>query len=247
MRKLLSFSLVVCCLFPLLTFGQATPSQRQIKVMGEAVVNVEPDKVIVTLGIETTHKDITTAKADNTKIVQKVTALCEQHGVESGNIRTDHLYIEPRYDDNYRKTTFLAYYVRNTLAVTITDVTTLDALLTELLQIGVNYVHGVEFQTTKFKEYRQQARELALKAAQEKAAQMTAVLGVKIGQPMDITEMENASNWWYSSWWGYGRSQSMSQNVMQNAGSGAPGEPTETVALGKIAIRAKVQVTFALE
>lgn len=246
MKKLLLLWIIAGVFFPKTALGESQPTHRQITVMGEAVVNVEPDSVVLTLGIETADKEIAAAKAANARIIQKVIAVCTQHGVEQKNIGTDHLYLEPRYDDYYKKQGFLAYYVRNTIAITITDVTTLETILTELLQIGVNYVHGIEFQTTKFKEYRQQARELALRAAQEKATQMAAVLSVTIGQPLEIIEMENASNWWYSGWWGYSRSQSMSQNVAQNV-STESNEPGEMVALGKIGIRAKIQVIFALE
>ena len=247
MKTLLSCWMMVCVLFPLAAFGEAEQPQRQITVMGEAVVNVEPDKVILTLGIETMQKKIDDAKEENSRITQKVQQICLKNGVQQGHIHTDHLYISPYYDSSYRKENLLGYTVKTTVEVTIMDVTSLETILTDLLQAGVNYVHGIDFQTTKFKEYRQQARELALKAAQEKAAQMTAVLGVTAGQPIDITEMDNASNWWYSGWWGYRRSQGMSQNVAQNVNSGDSGEPAETVALGKIGIRAKVKVTFALE
>ena len=114
---------------------------------------------------------------------------------------------------------------------------------------GVNYIHGIDFQTTEFKKYREQARELALKAAKEKAEKMAAVLGQSVGAPIQISESYSGSPWWYwSSWsgWGYGRNQSMAQNVIENV-PGDSGEISETVALGKISIRAAVTVTFELK
>ena len=100
---------------------------------------------------------------------------------------------------------------------------------------------------TEFKNHREHARELALLAAREKAEKMSAVLGQKVGAPLQI--IDNGSPWWhYSSWsgWGYGRSGGMTQNVAQNIPGGG-GEPSDTVALGKIGIRANVQVVFALK
>jgi uncharacterized protein YggE len=62
-------------------------------------------------------------------------------------------------------------------------------------------------------------------------------------------ENYNGSPWWYnSSWagWGSGRNHGMSQNVIQDVPGGS-GEISETIALGKISIRANVSVTFELE
>jgi hypothetical protein len=78
---------------------------------------------------------------------------------------------------------------------------------------------------------------------------MAAVLGQSIGAPLQISESHAGSPWSYSSSWGGWRSsraQGMSQNVVQ-ANEGGPGTAGETVALGKIAIRAGVSVTFELK
>jgi uncharacterized protein YggE len=117
------------------------------------------------------------------------------------------------------------------------------------LLAGINYIHGVDFQTTEFKKYREQARELALKAAREKAEKMATVLGQAIGAPLQINENYGGSPWWYySSWWGWsgGRSHGMSQyNVQVDRGSA--GEITDTIVLGKLTIKANVTVTFELK
>jgi uncharacterized protein YggE len=134
--------------------------------------------------------------------------------------------------------------------VTLAETAKVEELVTKVLQSGVNYIHGIDFQTTEFKKYREQARELALKAAKEKADRMAAVLGQSIGAPLQINENYGGSPWgyYYSSWsgWGYGRAQGMTQNVVQNVAGGS-GEISDTIALGKISIRANVAVTFELK
>jgi hypothetical protein len=113
----------------------------------------------------------------------------------------------------------------------------------------VTYVHGIDFQTTELKKHREEARDLALKAAREKAGLMAAALGRKVGAPLQISEGYNGSSWWYNAgWWGAGSGlgQGLSQNVIQEAGPG-PGEVRDGVALGKVSVRANVTVTFALE
>lgn len=229
--------------------GPLYDDRPKITVSGEAVVNVQPDKIVLTFGIETWDAVILTAKQNNNDILKKAMAAIRELGVPDQEIKTDHISIQPRYKNDYRKEDFIGYFVRNTFVVTLTDPGKVEELVTKVLEGGVNYIHGIDFQTTEFKTYREQSRELALKAAREKAEKMAAVLGQKVGAPLQITENYGGTPWWYySSWsgWGYGRGQGMTQNVIQNV-QGAPGEVSDTIALGKISVRANVSVTFALK
>jgi len=229
---------------------QLFDDRPKITVNGEAVVKVQPDQIIITFGIETWDKNIMAAKQENNEILKKAVVVIKESGIPDKDIQTDHLSIEPRYGDNYEKRNFIGYFVRNTFVVTVGEPDKVENLVTGVLQSGVNYIHSINFQTTEFKKYREQARELALNAAKEKAEKMAGSLGQLIGNPIQISEGYGGSNWWYySSWngWGYGsRSNYMSQNVTQNIGSGT-GEISETIALGKISIKANVNVIFELK
>jgi uncharacterized protein len=173
-------------------------------------------------------------------------AAIKECGVADKNIETDRLSIEPRWRDEYEQKTFYGYYVQNSLVVTLNDVSKVEELVTRVLQAGVTRLHEIDFQTTEFKTYREQARELALKAAREKAEKMAAVLGESIGHPLQISEGYGGSAW--GSWSGGGGRRF---NVMQNnAYAERPGigeEITDTIALGKLSIRANVSVTFELK
>jgi len=232
-------------------WAQPTPTNQEIPkitVQGEAVVYVKPDKILLCFGIETWDKqDILAAKQKNTEIFQKALAVLKQMGLPDKDIQTDYLSVEPRYRDGYRREEFLGYFVRNTFVVTLRDPEKVEELITRMLQAGVQYIHGVDFQTTEFKKYREQARALALQAAKEKAEKMAGVLGQSVGPPLAI--QEGHSPWYYAGWsgWGLSRAQPMAQNVLQEIpASAGEGEP-ETIALGKIAIRASVSVTFQLK
>jgi uncharacterized protein YggE len=229
--------------------SQLSDDRPTITVNGEAVVKVQPDQIEITFGIETWDVDIMFAKQKNNEIMKKANAAIKELRIEEKNIQTDYLSIEPRYDDNYNKKNFIGYFVRNTFVVTMTEPAKVEGLVTKVLESGVNYIHRINFQTTEFKKYREQARELALNAAKEKAVKMAGALGQLIDDPIQISEGYGGSNWWYySSWngWGYGRSNIMSQNVIQNIESNT-GETSETIALGKISIKANVTVTFELK
>jgi uncharacterized protein YggE len=249
-----TISIIICIIVIALcpVWAQQTQlfdDRPKITVNGEAVVKVQPDQIIITFGIETWDKNIITAKQENNDIMKKAIIIIKESGIPDKNIQTDYLSIEPRYDDNYDKKNFIGYFVRNTFVVTVAEPDKVEGLVTGVLESGVNYIHNIKFQTTEFKKYREKARELALNAAKEKAEKMAGALGQIIGDPIQISEGYGGSNWYYSSWngWGYGsRSNYMSQNIMQNI-EGGTGEISETIALGKISIKANVNVVFELK
>jgi uncharacterized protein len=219
----------------------ATPGS--ISVSGEAVVKVAPDTVVLTLGVETLDNSLATSKKNNDDIVKKVLALADAAGVGAKDIQTDYVNIEPLYDQVSSKRTFMGYYVRKTIAITLHDLTKFDGLLGDSLEAGVNYVHGVEFSTSDLRKYRDQARSLALQAAQEKAAAMAKDLGRSVGAAVKVNEDRNYFYSGYSSYWGGGYSN-MSQNVVQNAGNAPAIEGA--LAPGMVSVTADVTVEFEL-
>jgi uncharacterized protein YggE len=244
-----SFALAACVVLHFVGNALAQPAavydpRAKIAVTGEAVVLVEPNKIIVNFGIETRDRDLVAAKQRNNELLKKAVAAIKECGIAESSIQTDHLSIEPRYRDNYVKEDFIAYFVRNNFSVTLNQVGKVEDLITKALLAGVNNVHGVEFQTTDFKKHRENARRMALEAAREKAVKMAAVLGQAVGKPIQIDE--HGGGWWYSSGWrGSGRDYGMTQNRMQET-PGQGSEISDTIALGKIGIRANVSVVFAL-
>ena len=226
----------------------ASVDQPKITVSGEALVYVKPDRVILNFGIETRNPELVAAKQKNTEIWKKAAAVLKACGVPEREVQTDSLSIDPVYKDYNRAGAPTGYTTRNMFVVTLSDPGQVETLMSKMLEVDVNRVSGVEFQTSQLKQHREAARALALKAAKEKAEKMAAALGCTIGKPLAIIESGSGSPWYFSSWsgWGYGRSSTMSQNVVQDTRSSG-GEDLQSMALGKISIRAAVSVTFELK
>jgi len=113
-----------------------------------------------------------------------------------------------------------------------------------VLESGVNYVQSIEFRTTDLRQYRDEARALALQAAREKATAMAGELGQTLGEPRTI--QEEANDWWsgYSSGWWSGGS-GMTQNVIQEV-NGSSASYDSSLAPGQIAVKARVSVGFTM-
>ena len=232
---------------------EAKPS---ISVQGEAVVYAVPNRILLSFGIETFDKDLTVAKAKNTAIQKKAIEGMKEAGLKEKDVNTDALTMEPvyRYDGDHRKylpESFLGYAVVSNFTVIISDPAKVDATVTKALEAGVNCIRGVDFQTTDFKKFREEAREAAMKAAKEKAQKMAGAIGQDIGKARTITE-QDASCFYYGYWQPGGRSGSsrnfqMSQNAFIDQSGGNDNAQVDSVALGKITIRAKAYIVFELK
>jgi uncharacterized protein YggE len=249
MKKLFFLTIIFICLIivfsiPCLGADQTSPS-RLITVSGDAEINVVPDEVTITLGVETWNKDLATAKQLNDERVKKILALANRFKIDPKYVQTDYITIEPRYSDNYEKREFVGFFVQKHIVFVLKDVSKFEDLLSRSLSAGANYVMGVDFRTTELRKYRDQARKLAINAAKEKAVDLAGELGQKIGDPITITE--NSNNWysWYGGWRNP-RGNQMTQNVIQNSGDSS-GEGSGTIALGQISVKASVTVSFELE
>jgi uncharacterized protein YggE len=70
----------------------------RITVTGEAVVNVKPDKIVITLGIETWETNIIVAKQRNNEILKKVSAAVRTG--HTGSAGRSQLSSQHRFSDN---------------------------------------------------------------------------------------------------------------------------------------------------
>jgi uncharacterized protein len=243
-RGILALAILLAFSLPVLADDQIGP--RQITVTGDAEVRVVPDEVILTLGVETWDTNLMVAKKDNDDRVKRTLALAKEFEIESKYIQTDYLGIEPRYRYDYEKSDFIGYFVRKTIVITLKDISKFEDLLTGLLGVGVTHVHGIQFHTTDLRKYRDQARSLAIKAAQEKATALAGELGQKVGKPRSISEEPSGWYSWYGAGWGYSAGSNVSQNAVQNVG-GSTVSSDSTIALGQVTVNARVTVTFEIE
>jgi uncharacterized protein YggE len=221
-------------------------NERSITVSGEAEVRVVPDEVVLTLGVQTSDRNLEVAKAENDQRVEAILNAARSHGIPPERIQTEFLQIEPRYRDAYEAFDFIGYFVQKTVVIRLRDIGRFETLLGSVLEAGANFVHGIDFRTTELRRHRDQARSLALKAAEEKADAMAAELDQTVGQPRSIREDYYGWWSWYGSWWGSRRGGPMSQNVVQNVGS-APRDLGGPTSPGQLSVTARVTVNFELK
>jgi uncharacterized protein YggE len=221
---------------------------RSIQVSGTAVVNVSPDRTLIQLGVQSNGKTPREVQARNAVTISKVIKAVKSLGVEAKDISTDRYIIQPIYEP-YDSLSIDGYRIYNIISITMRAVEKTSDAIAVAFQAGANQVVNVEFYTSELRKYRDQAREMAMKTASEKASALAKVAGTETHCVLNINENSrsyfNGWNWWYG-----GNNQNVwTQNVSQNAvptGSEPQSSDDTPVSMGQISIRAEVSATFGL-
>lgn len=219
-------------------FAEDKPEPRLVTVAGEAEVNVAPDEVVFDLTVSTFNKELRVAKSQTDERLKNVVALAKKYGVADADIQTDYINLVPRYRGDNEARALLGYSVRKDLVFTLRDVTRAEGLLSELLAGDVTRINTVSFRSSQLRKHRDQARDMAMRAAREKATALAGAVGQKIGKAYSIEEEVPSRSY-------------ASQNVMANNSvsfeSDSSSASEGTLALGLIKISARVTVKFELE
>jgi len=212
------------------------------------VVNVPPDRALVQLGVQSNGKTPKEVQARNAAAIKNVIKAVKALGVEAKDISTDWYVIEPLYED-YESLHIKGYRIYNVISITMRAVNKTSDMIAAAFQAGANQVVNVEFYTSELRKYRDQAREMAMKAASEKATALSQAAGADTDCVLNISE----NSWSYfngRNWWGGGNNQNLwTQNAVQNvapSGGETPSGDDNPVSARQISIRAEVSVTFAL-
>lgn len=222
-------------------------ASRSLQVTGSAMINVTPDRAFIQLGVVSNGLTPADVQAANSAAIQTVINALKAEGIAAKDIATDYYVIEPVYDD-YNSLYIKGYRINNLVAVTLREVQKTSIVIATALSAGANQVVNLEFYTSDLRNYRDQARALAVKAALDKAQALATAAGAEAGCVLTINE--NSWSYYNGGWW-YGRNQNMwTQNTIQNAApANSAGSSTgdEPISLGQISIKAEISATFSLK
>ena len=213
--------------------AQEVKTVPQISVSGEGKIKVTPDEAIITVAVENTGKEAAEVKKKNDEIVDKVLKLIKQRGIPTADYQTQRVNLYKNYDYNTKKYNYVA---NQTISIHLKDLTKYDKLMMDLVDSGINSIQGVEFKSSKIKEYESQARKKAILDAKQKAEDYVSVLpGQKVGKALVISET------------GVVNAVPLSYEMKTMAMADGSAMPKETLAIGEIEIISNVSVSFVLE
>ena len=172
--------------------GSTNPTANStIAVSGSGLVNIQPDRAILTVGVTSQDSSAQAAAQANAVTMNNVIAALGAIGINSSNIQTTSYNISPQsnYDKN-GAAVITGYQVNNEVQVTVqassSSLGTLGAKVGQAIDAvagqGANEIYGIQFtaSTTAIKQATNQALQLAVQDAASQAKVVATALGVSV-------------------------------------------------------------------
>jgi uncharacterized protein len=202
-----------------------------ITVSGSGTVYASPDVAYVTLGVQTTDADLSTAFSQTGEGINKLMDALKGLGIDDKDIQTSGVNVSPQdqYDQQGGPTGTRTYSVSNTVQVTVRDISKVEAVLTTAVNAGVNTIYNLNFGIQNRTALEQQARRQAINNANIRAQRLATGLKVTLGIPLIITESDDTSI-----------------PLPFTGGGAAMALASQPVSGGQLSVSVQVQVTYSI-
>lgn len=192
---------------------QAAQNVRTLYVDGSGQVTLVPDIAYINIGVRTEAEDVSSSLSQNSKLAEAITAELKRLGVDEKDIKTTSFNVYPMQNyDMEGKVTKTTYVVENTVNITVRKLADLGKLLDSTVKAGANSIYGISFDVEDKSAAIDQARELAIQDAKEKAEKVASAAGVKLGEVQNINVYTSSGvTPYYDAKMGLGGAESMAQ------------------------------------
>lgn len=237
MKKLMCLILTAVLL---LSMSGAALADDTITVNGTATVQLEPDMVMIMLGVEAVDPEVLDAqKTVNEAMAKVIEALTgEELAIAEEDIATSEYRIDERYEYNYEigKSEMIGYAATAMLSICVRELDKAGAVIDAAMMAGANRLSGVEFMSSNQTDARDQALTIAVQDGIRKAKVIAAAAGIELPAiPSEIIEQSSYS---------YAASNSIVMYDM--AAATAEGSAT-TLQTGMLSLNATVQITYEID
>ena len=232
MKKLISLLVILC----LLLTGSAALAEKSITVNGSGEIRISADTAVISLGVSARDPDVLTAQQKVNTAIAAIREALIGHGVKEENINTEYISIYALYDYTNDREQLTAYNAGSTLAVTVTEMDSVGALIDLAFASGANTLNNISFYASNTEEAKAEALKAAVENARKKAEILAEASGLKITGVRMITEDGVSS---YTNSTGNARYRDM--------GAGTEGSADTVVQAAKLILSASVTVTFEAE
>jgi uncharacterized protein YggE len=172
---------------------QDTGAPHTLTVTGYGTAYGAPDVVQVGLGVDTSNADIQVAMNDASNLMNAVMQALEANGVDQKDIRTDSFNV---YQDNSQpapggpqaQAGEPIYRVSTSVSVTVRQTDKVGDVLAAAVNAGANAVNYIQFSIEDRTALESQARQLAVTDARARAEELAGLLGVTLGEPLQVSE-----------------------------------------------------------
>jgi len=180
------------------------PPLTRVTVSGETSMKAEPDAAVVALSVITQGQQALSAQQDNARKSDAVIQALKAAAGSGAEIKTSDYSLQPQFDyRNNKLPKIIGYEARNSVMVTMGDLTKVGAVIDAASRAGANSVEGVSFILRDNSPVRGQALAEASRQALKKAQSIAQSMGGQVvrvveeqevgttGMPTDVTREGN--------------------------------------------------------
>lgn len=166
-----------------------TKNLARVIVAGDSIVQAQPDTAILAISVVTQAKRALDAQQDNANKSDEVVRTLKSAAGAGAEIKTAGYSLQPQriYREN-QPPTITGYEARNTVMVTISDLTKVGPVIDAAAQAGANDVGGISFTLRKDRPARDEALVQATREAVAKAQVMAQALGGRVVRIVEVQE-----------------------------------------------------------
>ncbi len=208
--------------------------QPTLFVSASAEVRVIPDRAQLAIAVETRGRTSAQAGSDNARIQTAVLDAVRRLGVTAEQLQTRAVQVTPEYQYPREggRPTVTGYVARNEIAVNLSDLTKIGAVIDAALAQGATNVSGPRYSLANPDSARREALDAAVRKAMADAQVMARAAGVRAGRVLELSSDGSQMG-----------PEMGAPAVMMRVAADAVPTPVET---GLITIRATVQLKVAV-
>lgn len=177
--------------------------QSGIHVTGESSISLEPDLVLLNVGVESTEPTVTEARQNAATAMNSIHSVLKSQNIENRDIKTKYFDISPQYEYQeilkdkvvIGKQVLVGYKVTNSASIRIRELNSVGTIIDKVTTAGgdVTRINGISFTIEDQKPIMTELRKEAVTDAVNKAQQFAELTGVMLGSLLFITENNNRS------------------------------------------------------
>lgn len=164
-------------------------SITRVMVTGDSIVSAQPDTAMLTISVVTQGSRALDAQQENANKTEAVVRALKNAAGTGAEIKTSGYSLQPqRVYKEGQPPTITGYEVRNSVTVTLSDLTKVGAVIDATSQAGANDVAGISFTLRKDRPARDQALAEATREAVGKAQVIATALGGRVVRIVEVQE-----------------------------------------------------------
>ena len=161
----------------------------RVMVAGDSIVQAQPDTAILTVSVVTQNRSAITAQQENAAKTDAVVSVLKTIAGAGAEVKTSGYSLQPqRVYKEGQPPTITGYEARNSVTVTMSDLTKIGSVIDAAAQAGSNDVAGIAFTLKQDRPARDRALREATREAMSKAQVIAQALGGRLVRIVEVQE-----------------------------------------------------------